>query len=162
MSALALAGAPPATRPLRFLLTSPLWGVLAGLMLLLDPLVLGGRWAPPAVALVHVFTLGVLGNAMLGSLLQFLPVAAATPLAKIATFKGRFLWAASRRARGPIERNEKSPAKDHTSGTPAARAPRPIGRLPPRQVEASTHPKGGKPYRLESVVSPATKGGRCC
>ena len=80
MSALALAGAPPATRPLRFLLTSPLWGVLAGLMLLLDPLVLGGRWAPPAVALVHVFTLGVLGNAMLGSLLQFLPVAAATPI----------------------------------------------------------------------------------
>ena len=80
MSALALAGAPPATRPLRFLLTSPLWGVLAGVLLLLDPLVLDGRWAPPAAALVHVFTLGVLGNAMLGSLLQFLPVAAATPI----------------------------------------------------------------------------------
>ena len=50
MSALALAGAPPATRPLRFLLTSPLWGVLAGVMLLLDPLVLDGRWAPPAAS----------------------------------------------------------------------------------------------------------------
>src|SRR5690606_18659203 len=36
--------------------------------------------APPVVALVHVFTLGVLGNAMLGSLLQFLPVAAGTPV----------------------------------------------------------------------------------
>ena len=55
------------------------WVNLAG-VLLLDPLVLDGRWAPPAAALVHVFTLGVLGNAMLGSLLQFLPVAAATPI----------------------------------------------------------------------------------
>ncbi len=79
MTGLALTRAPPAPRPLRFLLTAPLWGVLAGGLLAASPEALaGGRWAPPAVALVHVFTLGVLGNAMLGSLLQFLPVAAAT------------------------------------------------------------------------------------
>ncbi|UWX03884.1 hypothetical protein H1235_15550 [Pseudoxanthomonas sp. NC8] len=81
MSGLALTRAPPAPRPLRFLLTVPVWGVLAGVLLAASPDALaGGRWAPAAVALVHMFTLGVLGNAMLGSLLQFLPVAAATPL----------------------------------------------------------------------------------
>ncbi|MBO9716176.1 MAG: hypothetical protein J7507_05045 [Pseudoxanthomonas sp.] len=81
MTGLALAHAPPAPRPLRFLLTVPLWGVVAGLLLAASPDALAsGRWAPPAVALVHVFTLGVLGNAMLGSLLQFLPVAARTPV----------------------------------------------------------------------------------
>ena len=81
MSGLALSSAPPAARPLRFLLSSPLWGVAAGGLLMAHSDVLAaGRWAPSAVALVHLFTLGVLGNAMLGSLLQFLPVAAATPV----------------------------------------------------------------------------------
>ena len=81
MSGLALTHAPPAPRPLRFLLSVPLWGVLAGLLLAASPEALAsGRWAPAAVALVHMFTLGVLGNAMLGSLLQFLPVAAQTPM----------------------------------------------------------------------------------
>ena len=70
MSGLALSRAPPAPRPLRFLLASPLWGVVAGAVLAAAPDALsGGRWAPAAVALVHLFTLGVLGNAMLGSLL---------------------------------------------------------------------------------------------
>lgn len=79
MSGLALTRAPPLWCPLRFLVTSPLWGMVAGLLLALDGDALAfGRWAPSAVTLVHLFTLGVLGNAMLGSLLQFLPVAAAT------------------------------------------------------------------------------------
>ncbi|MCW4453511.1 hypothetical protein OK348_01655 [Flavobacterium sp. MXW15] len=81
MSGLAITRAPPAMRPLRFLLTAPLWGAVAGGWLLLQgPSLLVSRWALPTVALVHLFTLGVLGNAMLGSLLQFLPVAAGAPL----------------------------------------------------------------------------------
>ncbi|WP_051412501.1 hypothetical protein [Pseudoxanthomonas sp. J35] len=80
MSGLAFTHAPPAARPLRFLLAAPAWGVVAGLMLALDPHALAGRWSPSTIALVHVLTLGVLGNAMLGSLLQFLPVAASTPV----------------------------------------------------------------------------------
>jgi hypothetical protein len=77
MAKLALEQAPPTALPRRFLLTSPIWGVVAGALLLLDAdLALRSRWAPDTLALVHAFTLGVLGNAMFGSLLQFLPAAA--------------------------------------------------------------------------------------
>ncbi|KLJ02037.1 hypothetical protein [Luteimonas sp. FCS-9] len=80
MTALDLAQAPPPARPLRWLLAAPLWGLVAGVGVLLGEDAFVSRWAPPTVALVHVFTLGVLGNAMLGSLLQFLPVAAGVPM----------------------------------------------------------------------------------
>ncbi len=81
MSGLAFAQAPPPSHPLRFLATALLWGALAGAWLLAG----GGAFlvsphAPATIALAHVFALGVLGNAMLGSLVQFLPVAAASPL----------------------------------------------------------------------------------
>ena len=81
MARLDIAQAPPASLPLRFLHTVPFWGAFAGLMLLLEgEALLVSRWSPVTVALVHVFTLGVLGNAMFGSLLQFLPVAAQSPV----------------------------------------------------------------------------------
>lgn len=81
MSGLAIAQAPPPARPLRFLLTAAAWGVVAGAWLLWQgDAAMTSRWAPATIVLVHLFTLGVLGNAMLGSLLQFLPVAAGSPL----------------------------------------------------------------------------------
>ncbi len=81
MSGLAISQAPPPSRPLRFLLTAAVWGIVAGAWLAwCGDLALTSRWATPSIALVHLFTLGVLGNAMLGSLLQFLPVAAGSPL----------------------------------------------------------------------------------
>ena len=81
MSGLDLRQAPPPARPLRWLFSAPLWGVAAGLWLLFHgEAAMAGRWSPLTVALVHMFTLGVLGNAMLGSLLQFLPVAAGSAL----------------------------------------------------------------------------------
>ncbi|MDR7099028.1 hypothetical protein J2X04_001375 [Lysobacter niabensis] len=77
MAKLALEQAPPTALPRRFLLTTPVWGVVAGALLLFDAdIALLSRWAPATLALVHAFTLGVLGNAMFGSLLQFLPAAA--------------------------------------------------------------------------------------
>ncbi len=80
MSSLAISKAPPLARPLRFLLTVPLWGCIAGGWLAWHgDALLVSRWTPATVALVHFLTLGVLGNAMLGALLQFLPVAAASP-----------------------------------------------------------------------------------
>jgi len=51
--------------------------MLAGALLIVDgDAALRTRWSPATLALVHVFTLGVLGNAMFGSVLQFLPAAA--------------------------------------------------------------------------------------
>ncbi|MBZ4039997.1 hypothetical protein [Novilysobacter selenitireducens] len=63
--------------PLRFIVTAPAWGVLAGVLLAWagDSLLLT-RWAPGTLVLVHALALGVLGNVMLGSLMQFLPAAA--------------------------------------------------------------------------------------
>lgn len=77
MASLAIESAPASALPRRFLRASPLWGAAAGLMIAIEGEALFvSRWAPSTVALVHVFTLGVLGNAMLGSLSQFLPVVA--------------------------------------------------------------------------------------
>ena len=81
MTKLRLERAPAATLPRRFLLTVPLWGVLAGVLLIVDgDVALRTRWGPATLALVHAFTLGVLGNAMFGSILQFLSAAAGVTL----------------------------------------------------------------------------------
>ncbi|MEY2159991.1 hypothetical protein [Rhodanobacter sp. FW106-PBR-LB-2-11] len=77
MARLALDRAPAASLPRRFLLSAPPWGMLAGVLLLVDgDALLRTRWQPGTLALAHVFALGVLGNVMFGSVLQFLPAAA--------------------------------------------------------------------------------------
>lgn len=69
--------APAPATPRRFLLAASAWGVVAGALLAFDGgAALASRWNGATLALVHAITLGVLGNAMFGSLLQFLPVAA--------------------------------------------------------------------------------------
>ncbi|HSR64966.1 MAG TPA: hypothetical protein VLM17_05100, partial [Xanthomonadaceae bacterium] len=76
MAKIALDLAPATALPRRFLLSMPWWGIAAGLLLLVDgDAALRSRWAPQTLALVHAVTLGLLGNAMCGSLLQFLPAA---------------------------------------------------------------------------------------
>ena len=81
MTGLAFAQAPPPALPMRFLTTASAWGVAAGLWLAWhgDTVALS-RWTPTTLVLVHMLALGLLGNAMLGSLVQFLPVAAGSPL----------------------------------------------------------------------------------
>lgn len=82
MSGLAISDAPRASIPLRFLVASVLWGIFAGAWLGgQDGTSFASRWTPATVVLVHVFTLGVVGNAMLGALTQFLPVAGGSRLA---------------------------------------------------------------------------------
>lgn len=69
--------APPLSVPLRFFLTAPLFGLLAAVLLLwLGEPVLATRWTPGALAVTHLLTAGFMLQAMLGALLQFLPVAA--------------------------------------------------------------------------------------
>lgn len=77
MTRLALDAAPAVDLPRRFLLTTPPWGMLAGALLMAaGPAVVTTRWHPALLAATHAFTLGVFGNLLCGSLLQFLPAAA--------------------------------------------------------------------------------------
>ena len=81
MSGLAFASAPRPSLPMRFLVAALAWGAVAGLWLAWQgEIALLSRWTPATLVLVHVFALGLLGNAMLGSLVQFLPVAAGSRL----------------------------------------------------------------------------------
>ncbi len=74
---LALDQAPPFSVPLRFFLTAPLFGAVAGLVLAHHGAeVLASRWSMPALMAVHLITLGFMLQVMTGALLQFMPVAA--------------------------------------------------------------------------------------
>lgn len=73
---LAYEDTPPLSAPLRFFLTAPLFGLVAGLVLLFDGDLLASRWTPGALAVVHLFAAGFMLHVMLGALLQILPVVA--------------------------------------------------------------------------------------
>lgn len=77
--------APTFSTPLRFFLTGPLFGALAGAVLLFVPDLLGSRWTPGALALTHLIAVGFMLNIMFGALFQILPVVAgaAIPHARI-------------------------------------------------------------------------------
>ncbi len=75
--------APPFAAPLRFFLTAPLFGVLAGLLLLGEGGdLLASRWMPGALAATHLITIGFMLQIMLGALIQILPVVAGANLAQ--------------------------------------------------------------------------------
>lgn len=77
--------APPFAAPLRFFLTAPLFGVLAGLLLLIEgPAILSSRWQPGALAMTHLLTVGFMLQVMLGALIQILPVVAGANLNRLA------------------------------------------------------------------------------
>jgi len=73
---LAYEAMPPLSVPMRFFLTAPLFGIAAGLLLLIDDAVLVSRWTPGALATVHLITVGFMLQVMLGALMQILPVVA--------------------------------------------------------------------------------------
>ncbi|MCS0660805.1 permease [Massilia terrae] len=75
--ALGLDDSPALAVPLRFLLAAPCFGCAAGLLLAwAGPDALQSRWTPAALALTHLVTLGFLAMAMIGAMLQMLPVVA--------------------------------------------------------------------------------------
>jgi hypothetical protein len=72
---LSLQQAPPFSVPARFLLSAPLFGLLAALVLLWHgPGVFSHRWTPEILAVTHFLTLGFLTMSMLGAMLQLMPV----------------------------------------------------------------------------------------
>ena len=65
---------PALSVPLRFFVTAPLFGLAAGLMLLVAPDLLQSRWTPGALALTHLITVGFMLMVIVGALFQILPV----------------------------------------------------------------------------------------
>ncbi len=74
--ALSIDQSPPLALTLPFFLNIPLFSLVAALLAIgAGPELFSSRWHPAALALTHAWTLGVLGSAMLGSLLHILAVA---------------------------------------------------------------------------------------
>ncbi|HEB83281.1 MAG TPA: hypothetical protein ENJ11_10505 [Gammaproteobacteria bacterium] len=72
---LSLQQAPPFSVPARFLVSAPVFGLLAALVLLWHgPDIISSRWNPPMLAVTHLLTLGFLAMSMLGAMLQLMPV----------------------------------------------------------------------------------------
>ncbi|NOQ90116.1 MAG: hypothetical protein GQ549_04130 [Gammaproteobacteria bacterium] len=72
---LSLQQAPPFSVPARFLVSAPLFGLMAALVLLWQgPDIISHRWTPEILAVTHLLTLGFLAMSMLGALLQLMPV----------------------------------------------------------------------------------------
>ena len=78
--------APPLSVPIRFFITAPLFGILAGLMIFFsDASVLTNRYSLESIVITHLITIGFLGFIMLGSLTQMLPVLAGAKIPKVQT-----------------------------------------------------------------------------
>ena len=72
---LSLQQAPPFSVPARFLVSAPLFGLLAALTLLWQgPDIITHRWTPGILAVTHLLTLGFIAMSMMGAMLQLLPV----------------------------------------------------------------------------------------
>lgn len=73
---LSLDSSPSLSVPLRFFVNVPLFALLAaGVLMWAGPDAFASRWSSVALALTHLFTLGILASAMVGALIQILPVA---------------------------------------------------------------------------------------
>src|SRR5574337_1318934 len=76
MQVLSFEQSPPLGVPLRFFLTATLFGVSTGLLLAWGYVeIFASRWAPAALAAVHLTTAGFMLQVMGGALFQFMPVA---------------------------------------------------------------------------------------
>lgn len=81
---LELAASPPLGSPLQFLLNVPVFAVLASALLwYAGPSAFATRWSAATLAAVHLMTLGVFASAMMGALLQILPVVAGVHVAAV-------------------------------------------------------------------------------
>lgn len=78
--------APPISAPLRFFLSAPIFGILAGFLLLFtDASLLMSRFSQESIVITHAITIGFIGFVMLGALTQMLPVLAGAKIPKVLT-----------------------------------------------------------------------------
>jgi len=76
--------APPIEAPLRFFLTAPLFGILAGFLIFFsDVATLMSRFSVDSIVVAHALTIGFIGFIMLGAMTQMLPVLAGAKLPKV-------------------------------------------------------------------------------
>ena len=75
LNGLSIDQAPPLSAPVRFFVTAPIFGIIAGILMFFnDSSVLMGRFAVDSIVIAHALTIGFLGFIMLGALTQMLPV----------------------------------------------------------------------------------------
>ncbi len=83
-AALSYDQAPPLAAPMNLFIVAPLFLASAGIGGALHAGEwLASRWAPAALALTHLITLGFLGLVMVGSLLQIMPVLLGVPVPQV-------------------------------------------------------------------------------
>ncbi len=76
--------APPISAPVRFFVTAPLFGILAGLLIFFtDASTLMNRYSIESIIITHALTIGFLSFIMLGSMTQMLPVLAGAKMPKV-------------------------------------------------------------------------------
>jgi len=76
--------APPISAPLRFFLTAPLFGIIAGILILMsDSSVLMSRYSIDSILVTHAVTIGLFSFIMFGALTQMLPVLAGAKIVKV-------------------------------------------------------------------------------
>jgi len=76
--------APPISAPLRFFLTAPIFGMIAGIFLFFsDSSILINRYSIDTIMATHLITIGFFASIMLGALTQMLPVLAGAKMKKV-------------------------------------------------------------------------------
>ena len=84
LTGLSIDQAPPISSPLRFFVTAPIFGIIAGILILLsDSQTLMSRYSIDAILVTHSITIGMFAFIMLGSLTQMLPVLASAKIAQV-------------------------------------------------------------------------------
>ncbi|MFT5662370.1 MAG: hypothetical protein ACI9TV_003020 [Sulfurimonas sp.] len=84
LNGLSIEQAPPISVPLRFFLSAPLFGILAGVLIFFsDVATLMSRYSLDSIVITHVITIGFLGFIMLGAISQMLPVLAGARIPKV-------------------------------------------------------------------------------
>lgn len=75
--------APPISVPFRFFIMAPIFGmIISWMMFIYPPEEIFNRYSPVAIGLVHLFTLGILAQMIMGALQQMLPVLAGAVIKK--------------------------------------------------------------------------------
>ncbi len=81
-SALSLSQTPPVFVPLIFMLTAPIFSLLAGIVIFIYPEAMQSRWNPAVLSIAHLLVLGFAVMVMLGAIQQLLPVLAGVSFRK--------------------------------------------------------------------------------